>query len=242
MKERILTMGYLFAAEGMAGPSITAIDSTILKAKGGVWHKSSMKKGIIPRSGIDTDARRGYNHTKGWIFEYKPHLTSSTASTAGEIIVPLTVDVLTANVPDNKMYIPLTSSSSSVFSLPLTCYMVDAPGYDAKKLYEYSKVLGMDLVCPVERYENTSKKRLDLVCFYESEMGQSIYNRRRISIEPLIEHIKSVFRIDQLPVRGFQAISAIVLLSFLLYQLMVYYNYKKDKFNLKSIKYMLGTW
>ena len=54
---------------------------------------------------------------------------------------------------------------------------------------------------PVERYENTSKKRLDLVCFYESEMGQSIYNRRRISIEPLIEHIKSVFRIDQLPVQ-----------------------------------------
>ena len=72
----------------------------------------------------------------------------------------------------------------------------------------------------LERYESTSKKRLELVCFYESEMGQSIYNRRRISIEPsLIEHIKSVFRIDQLPVRGFQSVSAIVLLSVLLYQI-----------------------
>ncbi len=48
--------------------SITAIDSTLLKAKGSVWHKSSMEeKGIVPRSGIDTDARWGYSHTKGWM-------------------------------------------------------------------------------------------------------------------------------------------------------------------------------
>jgi DDE family transposase len=208
-----------------------------------------MKKGVVHRSGIDTDARwLGYSHTKGWIFGYNLHLTSSTtATTAGkEIIVPLTAEdvTTTANGPDNKMYIPLTSSSSSpVFSLPLTVYMVVDPGYDAEKLYEYSKSIGnRSGLSSVEQYESNSKKRLELVCFYESEMGQSIYNRRRISIEPLIEHIKSVFRIDQLPVSGFQAVSAIVLLSVLLYQLMVYYNYKKDKFDLKSIKYMLGTW
>src|SRR6185437_14054617 len=95
-----------------------------------------------------------------------------------------------------------SSSSSSIFSLPLTCYMVADPGYDAKKLYEYSKkVLEIDLLCPVERYKSTSKKRLELVCFYQSNIGQAIYSQRRISIEPLIEHIKSVFRIDPLPVR-----------------------------------------
>ena len=162
------------------------------------------------------------------------------------IIVPLTADVTTANVPDNKMYIPLTSSSSSspsVFSLPSLRYMVADPGYDDKNLYKYSKrVLGIDLVCPVERYESTSKERLELVCFYESELGKTIYSQRRISIEPLIEHIKSVFRIDPLPVRGFHAVSAIVLLSVLLYQIMVYYNCKTEKINPKSIKYMLGTW
>ena len=104
-------------------------------------------------------------------------------------IVPLTAEdvTTTANVPDNKMYIPLTSSSSSsVFSLPFVCYMIADPGYDAKKLYEYSKkTLGIDLVCPVKRYKSTSKERLELVCFYESELGQSIYSQRRISIEPL---------------------------------------------------------
>ena len=35
--------------------------------------------------------------------------------------------------------------------------------------------------------------------FYESELGLAIYSWRSKSIEPLIEHIKSVFRIDPLP-------------------------------------------
>jgi len=237
VKERISTMGYLFVLEGMAYPSITATDSTLIKAKGHVWHKSSMKKGEVPCPGIDTDARWSYSHTKGWIFGYKLHLTCTT----GDLLVPLTADVTTANVPDNKMYIPLTSSSL-VFSLPSVLHMVADPGYDAKKLYEYSKkILKIDLVCPVKRYKSTSKKRLELVCFYESEIGQAIYSHRRISIEPLIEHIKSIFRIDPLPVQGLYTVSAIVLLSVLLYQLMVYYNCKTKKVNPKSIKYMLGT-
>ena len=237
IKERISTMGYLFVAEGLVDPSITSVDSTLIKAKGCVWHKSSMEKGIVPCPGIDTDARWGYSHTKGWIFGYKLHLTSTT----GEIVVPLTAEVTTANVQDNQIYIPLTSSSS-VFSLPSALYMVADPGYDDKNLYKYSKkTLGIDLVCPVERYESTPKERLELICFYQSVLGQAIYSQRRISVEPLIEHIKSVFRIDPLPVRGFHKVSAIILLSVLLYQLMVYYNCKKDKSNPKSIKYMLGT-
>ena len=137
VKERISTMGYLFAAEGMADPSIAAVDSTMIKAKGSVWHKSSMEKGIVPCPGIDTDARWGYSHTKGWIFGYKLHLTC----TADDLVVPLTADVTTANVPDNKMYVPLTSSSL-VFSLPYVLYMIADPGYDDKNLYKYSKSIG----------------------------------------------------------------------------------------------------
>ena len=39
------------------------------------------KEGIVPRSGIDTDARWwDYSHTnnKGWVFGYKLHLGSTT--------------------------------------------------------------------------------------------------------------------------------------------------------------------
>jgi DDE family transposase len=205
---------------------------------------------VIPRDGFSGLSvhlllpclSAGYSHTKGWVFGYKLHLTCNAS--IDELVVPLTADVTTANVPDNRMYIPLTSSSSSssAFSLPYLLYMIADPGYDDKGLYEYSKkVLGIDLICPVKRYKSTSKERLDLVCFYQSVLGQSIYSQRRISIEPLIEHIKSVFRIDPLPARGFGAVSAFVLLSVLLYQLMVYYNCKTKKINPKSIKYMLGT-
>src|SRR4051812_47706494 len=122
IKQRISTMGNLFVTGGMVlvddNHSIAAVDSTLMKAKGSVWHKSSMKKGVVPCPDIDTDARWGYSHTKGWIFGYKLHLTCTT----DKIIVPLTADVTTANIPDNRMYIPLTSSS--LFSLPCVLYMI----------------------------------------------------------------------------------------------------------------------
>ena len=57
IKERIAIMTRLFVYEKMIDPYIVAIDSPLLKAKGHVWHKSSMENGMVPRSGIDTDAR-----------------------------------------------------------------------------------------------------------------------------------------------------------------------------------------
>ncbi len=52
-------MRYLFVKEGLmvVDSSITPIDSTLLKANGHLWHKSSMKKAVVPCSGIDTDTR-----------------------------------------------------------------------------------------------------------------------------------------------------------------------------------------
>ena len=54
-------MGNLFVKERLVDPYIVAIDSTLLRAKGHLWHKSSMIKGVLPRSGIDTGARWGFN-------------------------------------------------------------------------------------------------------------------------------------------------------------------------------------
>ena len=67
IKKKIATMGCLFVSEGLVNRFITATDCTLVKAKGHVWHKSSMEKDTVPRSGIDTDARWGFSHTKGWI-------------------------------------------------------------------------------------------------------------------------------------------------------------------------------
>jgi hypothetical protein len=57
IKNRIAAMGELFVREKIIDPSFLSADSTLVKAKGHVWHRYSMKKGIVPRSGIDTDAR-----------------------------------------------------------------------------------------------------------------------------------------------------------------------------------------
>jgi hypothetical protein len=100
---------------------------------------------------------------------------------------------------------------------------------------------GFQLVCPVRKYRNTPEERLKLVEFYESPLGQVVYSKRDTSIEPLIEHIKSVFRIDPIPVRGYDKVRGIVLLVVLLYQILVYFNCKKQ-YNSprRTIKYMIG--
>ena len=54
-------MAVLFVKEKFVDPYIIATDSTLLRAKGHLWHKSSMIKGVVSRSGIDTGARWGFN-------------------------------------------------------------------------------------------------------------------------------------------------------------------------------------
>jgi hypothetical protein len=114
-------------------------------------------------------------------------------------------------------------------------------GYDDHKLYNLSIDKGFELVCPVsEIYNHTSSDRLQLINFYDSKLGQTIYSWRGISVEPLIEHIKDVFKIDPLPVRGYQKAVAIVLLPVLIYEIIVYYNCKTGNKQPKAIKHMLG--
>lgn len=233
IKERIVAMAALFVKERLVDPYIVSVDSTLLKAKGHVWHKSSMNKGVVPRSGIDTDTRWGFSHTKQWIFGYKLHITTSTAS----LIVPLSADFTRADVQDNQIYPTMTSSLPNGVR-----YTAADSGYDDHKLYNLSIDRGFELVCPIsEIYNHTSSDRLQLIDFYESELGQAIYSWRGISVEPLIEHIKDVFKIDPLPVRGYHNTAGIVLLSVLLYQIIVYYNCKTHKEHPKAIKHMLGS-
>jgi hypothetical protein len=143
IKERISSMGNLFVNERLVDPYIVvAIDSTLLRAKGHLWHKSSMIKGVVPRSGIDIDARWGFSHTKGWMFGYKLHITSST----GSLIIPLSADFTRADVQDNQIYPKITSS------LPQGVHYMAAAdsGYDDHKLYNLSiGRRGFELVCPV---------------------------------------------------------------------------------------------
>ena len=240
IKERISTMGNLFVIERLVRPPrVVATDTALLKSNGKVWHKSSMKQDVVPRSGIDTDARWSRSRTKGWIFGYKLHMISSTDPLS--TVVPLSADVTTANISDKPAYTD-TVSSLLPETLKKIHYMVADPGFSGKKQYDFSLRKQFQLVCPVKRYKNTPEKRLKLADFYESALGQVIYSKRKISIEPLIEHLKSVFRIDPVPVKGLDKVRSIVLLDVLLYQITVYYNCKvlKSDNPRRDIKYMIG--
>ena len=230
LKEIIGTMGGVFLLERLVDDTTASVDSSMLKAKGPVWHKSDMKQNRIPISGIDTDARWGFSKSKGWVYGYKLHMSCST----GLLIVPLSADVTTANIADCQMYESLTKSLADLLE-----NIIADPAYDDGKLYQYSKKNNLRLICPIKKYDSTPPERLKLVKFYNSDEGREIYSNRKISIEPLFEILKSTFGIRAMPVQGFENVKSFVLVCVLVYQLMVYYNCVTEQENPRITKRML---
>jgi len=231
LKRSIRVMAEELCRKGLVDPFFVTVDSSLLEAKGAVWHKSSMEKGEVPCPGIDTDARWGKSATKGWVFGYKLHLVS----TALPPVVPLSAEVTTANVSDNQVYPRLTEDLPGSVG-----FTAGDGGYDDQDLYALSLARGRVLVAPVERFENTPPERLARADFYESPVGQAIYRLRSISVEPLIGQIKEVFGLDPLPVRGKDKVSALCLLCVLVYQLVVLLNRLEGR-PLRRIKHLLTT-
>ena len=62
-----------------------ALDSTVLFAKGGVWHKKDREADIVPHSSIDTQAGWTKSGWHGWTYGWKLHL----ATTVGSVWIPL---------------------------------------------------------------------------------------------------------------------------------------------------------
>ena len=221
----------LLCSKGLVYPLILAVDSSLLQARGPVWHKSSMERGEIPCPGIDTDARWGRSGVKGWVFGYKAGLVSSTMP----VVVPLSADFTTANAPDNTVYPSLTEELPGE-----TGFIAADGGCDDWKLRTLTAARGRILVTPVERRKKTPPERLALAEFYESEAGQSIYGLRSVTVEPLIGQIKEVFGLDPLPMRGLERASALYLICILVYQLVVYLNHLQGR-PLRDIKHLLTT-
>lgn len=132
------------------------------------------------------------------------------------------------------MYHSLVDSLSNLLQ-----NIIADPAYDDGDLYEYSKERNLRLICPIKKYDSTPPNRLNLVEFYESEEGQSIYADRKISIEPLFDRIKDTFGIRVSPVKSFENVKSFVLVCVLVYQLMVYYNCITGMENPRIVKRML---
>jgi hypothetical protein len=76
-----------------------ALDSTTLRAKGGVWHKKDREAGIVPHTSIDTEAGWTKSGWHGWVYGWKLHLAIAVCG----VWIPLSARLTPANTADNEM-------------------------------------------------------------------------------------------------------------------------------------------
>jgi hypothetical protein len=81
-----------------AGGRAVAIDSTVLRARGGVWHKKHRDAGVVPHTSIDTEAGWTKSGWHGWVYGWKLHL----ATTVAAVWIPLAAELTPANTADNE--------------------------------------------------------------------------------------------------------------------------------------------
>ena len=81
---RLHQVGELLKPWARSGRAV-ALDSTVLRARGGVWHKKDKEAGVVPHSSIDTEAGWTYSGWHGWVYGWKLHL----ACTVTGVWIPL---------------------------------------------------------------------------------------------------------------------------------------------------------
>src|SRR5690242_10631538 len=74
-----------------------AADSTVLAARGGVWHKKHRDAGEVPHTAIDTEAHWTKSGWHGWVYGWKLHLLTVVA----DVWIPLAAEVTPANADDS---------------------------------------------------------------------------------------------------------------------------------------------
>lgn len=79
------------------GGRAVAIDSTVLRARGGVWHRKHREAGVVPHTSIDTEAGWTKSGWHGWVYGWKLHLVTTVAG----VWIPLAAELTPANVADN---------------------------------------------------------------------------------------------------------------------------------------------
>ena len=80
------------------GGQAVAIDSTVLHARGGVWHRKHRDAGVVPHTSIDTEAGWTKSGWHGWVYGWKLHLVTTVAA----VWIPLAAELTPANTADNE--------------------------------------------------------------------------------------------------------------------------------------------
>jgi hypothetical protein len=187
-----------------------AMDSTLLRTAGGVWHKKHREIGEIPHSSIDTEAGWSKSGYHGWWYGWKLHL----AVAVGWVWIPLAAELTIANVGDNDL------APKLIEQLPAEVrYALGDTHYNTPEVRAHCNDQGIELVA-TRRGAHPHKDG-------GVEVRRIFHKLRSQSIEPFNGLFKNVFGWSKnLPVKGLNKSQQFALGAIFLYQLALLYQHE----------------
>ena len=180
-----------------------AIDSTVLRALGGVWHKKDREAGVVPHTSIATEAHWTTSGWHGWVYGWKLPLVGPAA----RVWLPLAAELTPANAADNLQ------APGLLQALPLALrFLVGDQHYHAPALEPLCARSGCRVITPTAgAYPHTD----DGV-----EVRRILHKTRSIASEHFNEQFNGIFEgHGQVPTRGLVATRRFALGAIVVYQL-----------------------
>lgn len=187
-----------------------ALDSTALRAHGGVWHKKDREQGVVPHTSIDTEAAWSKSGWHGWWYGWKLHL----AVTIGRLWIPLAAELTPANEADSGI------APRLLRELPMDVrYVLGDQHYNTPPLRAECALHHRELVATRRgSYPHTDGG---------VEVRRIFHHLRSQAIEPFNGLFKNVFEWGgQMPVKGLKRCQLLALGAILLYQLVLLYQHE----------------
>lgn len=187
-----------------------AIDSTVLRANGGVWHQKDRAKGEVPHTSIDTEAHWTKSGWHGWVYGWKLHVVSVVAS----IWIPLAADLTPANVADNE------AAPALIWELPPQArYLLGDHHYNAPNVQEECQ--------KSDRFVIASRHGAYPHTDVGVEVRRIFHKLRSLAIENFNQHFKGIFDgHGQVPTKGLANTRRFALGAILVYQLALLYRFE----------------
>ena len=189
-----------------------ALDSTPLRAKGGVWHKKDKEAGKVPHSAIDTEAGWTKSGWHGWVYGWKLHL----ATTVCAAWIPLAARLSAADVADNRIA-PL-----SIEGLPQEArFVLGDSHYDAQNVRQAcAESEGFLVASGRGPYPHTDAG---------VEVRRIFHLLRHRAIENFNEHFKAIFEAHgSVPTKGEVDTARFALGAVFTYQLALLHRHERD--------------
>ena len=187
-----------------------AVDSTVLKARGGVWHKKDRETGEVPHTSIDTEAHWTKSGWHGWVYGWKLHLAAVVAS----VWIPLAATLTPANAADNEQ------APALIRELPDEVrYVLGDVHYNDPALRQLCADRDQELVTTRRgAYPHTDGG---------VEVRRVFHKLRSLAMENLNEHFKGIFGVHgSVPTKGLRNTSRFALGAILVYQLALLYRFE----------------